>query len=164
MTPVALRSNGFCRSTPGALAPIRVLPGPSSLNRPHPPHSQAHPDFTALRLIPDAFAVHTAPRRPSSGSTLSLPFLLDMPSSTTPNWRNSLPSVMSSVTSPCGKRSGASRSRFRRSPSTDRDHSGTSDRHEPGTLIGIVRNPQAAQELNRWSNAITLLIKAVLMP
>ena len=59
-------------------------PGPSTLTQPHPPHSQAHPDFTALRLIPDAFAVHTAPRRPSSGSMLSLPFLPDMPSSTTP--------------------------------------------------------------------------------
>src|SRR3954447_9882421 len=32
-------------------------PGPSSLNRPHPPHSQAHRDFTAERLIRDAFAV-----------------------------------------------------------------------------------------------------------
>ena len=32
-------------------------PGPSSLNRPHPPHSQAHRDFTARRLIRDAFAV-----------------------------------------------------------------------------------------------------------
>jgi hypothetical protein len=32
-------------------------PGPSSLNRPHPPHSQAHPDFVALRLIRDAIAV-----------------------------------------------------------------------------------------------------------
>jgi hypothetical protein len=32
-------------------------PGPSSLNRPHPPHSQAHRDFTAWRLIRDAFAV-----------------------------------------------------------------------------------------------------------
>src|SRR6266849_5850399 len=31
------------------------------------------------------------------------------------NWRNSLPTVMSSVTSPCGKHSGASRSPFRRS-------------------------------------------------
>jgi len=31
--------------------------GPSSLNRPHPPHSWAHPDFAALRLIPDALAV-----------------------------------------------------------------------------------------------------------
>src|SRR6516225_2325864 len=32
-------------------------PSPSSLNRPHPPRSQAHRDFTALRLIRDAFAV-----------------------------------------------------------------------------------------------------------
>ena len=32
-------------------------PGPSSLNRPHPPHSQAHRDFTAWRLIRDVFAV-----------------------------------------------------------------------------------------------------------
>jgi hypothetical protein len=32
-------------------------PGPSSLNRPHPPHSQAHRDFAAQRLIRDAFAV-----------------------------------------------------------------------------------------------------------
>jgi hypothetical protein len=67
----SLRSEFFC-------------PGPSTLNRTHPPHSQAHPDFTAMRLIPDAFAVHTTPRRPPSGSTLSLPILLDMPSSTTP--------------------------------------------------------------------------------
>jgi hypothetical protein len=33
-------------------------PGPFSLNRPHPPHSRAHPDFTVSRLIPDALAVH----------------------------------------------------------------------------------------------------------
>jgi len=52
--------------------------------RPHPPHSQAHPDFTALRLIRNAFAVHTAPRRPPSGSALSLSFLPNMPPSTTP--------------------------------------------------------------------------------
>src|ERR1700694_59727 len=32
-------------------------PGPSSLNRPHPPHSRAHRDFTDSRLIRDAFAV-----------------------------------------------------------------------------------------------------------
>src|SRR5260370_13077784 len=41
----SLRSGLFC-------------PGPSSLNRPHPPHSRAHPDFTVSRLIRDAFAVH----------------------------------------------------------------------------------------------------------
>jgi hypothetical protein len=32
-------------------------PSPSSLNRPHPPPSQAHPDFAAWRFIRDAFAV-----------------------------------------------------------------------------------------------------------
>jgi hypothetical protein len=32
-------------------------PGPSSLTQPHPPHSRAHRDFTAMRLIRDAFAV-----------------------------------------------------------------------------------------------------------
>jgi hypothetical protein len=40
----SLRS-GFC------------CPSPSSLNRPHPPHSRAYLDFTVLRLIPDALAV-----------------------------------------------------------------------------------------------------------
>ena len=32
-------------------------PGLSSLNRPHPPHSRAHHDFAARRLIRNAFAV-----------------------------------------------------------------------------------------------------------
>jgi hypothetical protein len=32
-------------------------PNPSSLNRPHPSHSQARSDFAAVRLIPSAFAV-----------------------------------------------------------------------------------------------------------
>ena len=32
-------------------------PSPSSLNRPHAPHSPAHPDFAAWRFIPDALAV-----------------------------------------------------------------------------------------------------------
>ena len=53
--------------------------GSSSLNRPHPPHSQAHRDFTARRLIRDAFA--GAPRRPASGSGLSL---------TVPSWHAAL--------------------------------------------------------------------------
>jgi len=66
------------RSRPGCSVPLHPH------LRPHPPHSQAHPDFTAQRLIRNAFAVHTAPRRPPSGSTLSLSFLPDMPSSTTP--------------------------------------------------------------------------------
>jgi hypothetical protein len=41
----SLRSGLFC-------------PGPSTLIRPHPPHSRAHPDFTVWRLIQGAFAVH----------------------------------------------------------------------------------------------------------
>jgi len=45
-------------------------PGPSSLIRPHPPHSRAHRDFAAERLIRHAFAV-PLPRRPASGSVLS---------------------------------------------------------------------------------------------
>jgi hypothetical protein len=40
----SLRSRLFC-------------PGPSSLNRPHPPHSQARRDFAAVRVIRDALAV-----------------------------------------------------------------------------------------------------------
>ncbi len=39
----SLRSGLFC-------------PGPSSLIRPHPPHSQAHHDFIAVRLIRGVFA------------------------------------------------------------------------------------------------------------
>ena len=47
-------------------------PGPSSLNRPHPPHSWTHRDFTAERLIRDALRCAGAPRRSTSGSELSL--------------------------------------------------------------------------------------------
>ena len=61
------------RSRPGCAVPLHPH------LRPHPPHSQAHPDFTAPRLIRNAFAVHPAPRRPPSGSTLSLSFLPDPP-------------------------------------------------------------------------------------
>ncbi len=40
------------RSGPGYAVPVQ-----SSLSRPHPPHSRAHPDFAAWRLIRDAIAV-----------------------------------------------------------------------------------------------------------
>jgi hypothetical protein len=66
------------RSRPGFSVPLHPH------LRPHPPRSQAHPDFTAQRLIRNAFAALTAPRRPPSGSTLSLSFLPNMPPSTTP--------------------------------------------------------------------------------
>ena len=60
-------------------------PGPSTLNRPHPPQLRAHPDFAALRLIRDAFAVQipTMPRRPTTGSELSLMVFRNMSSSET---------------------------------------------------------------------------------
>src|SRR3954462_2899677 len=50
---------GGCRPPPQgpSLGSGLCCPGPSSLNRPHPPHSPAHRDFTAGRLIRDAFAV-----------------------------------------------------------------------------------------------------------
>ena len=60
-------------------------PGPSSLNWPHAPHSQAHPDFAAARFIRDIFAVPDLhrPRQPTSGSELSSMLFRNMSSSTT---------------------------------------------------------------------------------
>ena len=55
-------------------------PGPSSLNRPHPPHSRAHRDFTAWRLIRDAFAVR---ERLGVVPSFRYTFLPDMPPSPT---------------------------------------------------------------------------------
>ena len=55
------RSSGFCRSTPGTLAPVQVTVSWSILTYwPQPPHSQPHLDFAARRFIRDALAVrHT---------------------------------------------------------------------------------------------------------
>ena len=54
-------------------------PGPSSLNRPHPPHSQAHHNFTARRLIRDAFAVRERRGDPRVVPSFRCTFLPDMP-------------------------------------------------------------------------------------
>src|SRR6266851_689592 len=60
-------------------------PEPSSLNRPHPPHSQAHRDFTAWRLIRDAFAVRERLGDPRVVPGFRCPFRPpDMPPSLTP--------------------------------------------------------------------------------
>ena len=59
-------------------------PGPSSLNRPHPPHSQVHRDFTAWRLIRDAFAVRERLGDPRVVPGFRCSFLPGMPSSPTP--------------------------------------------------------------------------------
>ena len=61
-------------------------PGPSSLIRPHPPHSPARPNFPVRQVICGAFAVPISgrPRQPASGSELSHSFLLTLPSSYVP--------------------------------------------------------------------------------
>jgi len=59
-------------------------PSPSTLIRPHPSHSQAHPDFTALRFIRDAFAVLVRLGDPRLVPCFRCSFLIDMPPSTTP--------------------------------------------------------------------------------
>ena len=60
-------------------------PGPSSLMRPHAPHSPAHFDFTetAYTKCPRCASKSATPRRPASGSVLSLAFCIDMSSSGT---------------------------------------------------------------------------------
>ncbi len=58
-------------------------PSPSTLNRPHPSHSQAHPVFTAWRFIRDAFAVLVRLGDPRVVPCFRCSFLLDMPPSTT---------------------------------------------------------------------------------
>jgi hypothetical protein len=59
-------------------------PGPSSLNRPHPPHSPAHRDFTTWWLIRDALAVPFGLGDRRAVPCFHCSFLLNMPSSPTP--------------------------------------------------------------------------------
>ena len=65
-------------------------PDPSSLNRPHPPHSRAHRDFAAWRLIRDAFAVRERLGDPRVVPGFRCPFFPDMPSSATPGSSTSI--------------------------------------------------------------------------
>jgi hypothetical protein len=58
-------------------------PSPSTLNRPHAPHSQAHSDFAAWRLIPDALAVLVRLGDPRVVPCFRCSLLLDMPPSKT---------------------------------------------------------------------------------
>jgi hypothetical protein len=58
-------------------------PSPSTLTRPHPSHSQAHPDFAAWRFIRDAFAVLVRLGDPRVVPCFRCSFLLGMPPSTT---------------------------------------------------------------------------------
>jgi|ERR1039458_86509 hypothetical protein len=92
-------------------------PGPSSLNWSHAPHSRAQLDFTAMRFIRAAFAVRaiSAPRRPTSGSVLSLAYFLDMSSSGTDGKFIRLP-IPSSFTDDAGLRPEGKRSRHFQHP------------------------------------------------
>jgi hypothetical protein len=65
-------------------------PGPSSLSRPHPPHSPAHRDFTAWRLIRDAFAVPERLGDPRVVPGFHCSSLPGMPPSPTPGSPTSL--------------------------------------------------------------------------
>ena len=67
----SLRSGFFC-------------PGPSTLMRPHPPHSQVQCDFTALQLIRPVFAVRCRLGDPRLVPSFHCSFFLNMSSSTTP--------------------------------------------------------------------------------
>ena len=67
-------------------------PVPSSLIRPHPSHSQAHRDFTARRLIRNAFAVRERLGDPRVVPGFRCTFRPDMPSPKTPGSPTSLSS------------------------------------------------------------------------
>ena len=85
---------------------------PSSLNRPHPPHSWAHRDFTAWRLIRDAFAVRERRGDPRVVPSFRCTFLPDMPPSPTPGSSNIVLSnlTMSTRSSPQANRLDAPKS------------------------------------------------------
>jgi len=54
----AIRATLVALPQGSSLRPGLFCPGPSTLNRPHPPQWRAHLDFAALRFIRDALAVH----------------------------------------------------------------------------------------------------------
>src|SRR5215468_230474 len=61
---------------------------PSTLSRPHAPHSQAQHNFIALRFICTAFAVRERLGDPRAVPGFCFPFPTDMPPSTTPGSSN----------------------------------------------------------------------------
>jgi hypothetical protein len=67
-------------------------PAPSTLNRPHPPHSQAQHNFIALRLICAAFAVRERLGDPRVVPGFRCAFLPGMPSPKTPRSSTSVSS------------------------------------------------------------------------
>ena len=59
-------------------------PGPSTLNRPHPPHSQARRVFSAVPIMRNAFAVRERLGDPRVVPCFRCPLFPDMPSSMPP--------------------------------------------------------------------------------
>jgi hypothetical protein len=92
LRPALCRNSGlggalpFEESTPlpqrSSLRSGFYCPSPSTLNRPHPSPSQAHPDFAAWRFIRDALAVLVRLGDPRVVPCFHCTFLLGMPSST----------------------------------------------------------------------------------
>ena len=78
-------------------------PGPSSLNRPHPLHSQAHRNFTAQRFICSAFAVRERLGDPRAVPRFTCSILPSMSTSTSPGSR-SLHTASSFATRTCLRR------------------------------------------------------------
>jgi len=99
-------------------------PGPSTLIRPHPPHSRAHRDFAAQRLIRDAFAVRVRLGDPRAVPCFRQSFLLDMSSSETPG---SLPAAFTQFL------------RRQRWSSPMRDGLDTSDKNHFGATYSFAR-------------------------
>jgi hypothetical protein len=59
-------------------------PGPSTLNRPHPPRARAQRDFAAVQLLRPVFAVRLRPGYPQLVPSFHCPFFLNMSFSATP--------------------------------------------------------------------------------
>ena len=83
--PKHRHASGYAALPQGpALRSGLCCPGPSSLMRPHPPHSQAQHDFTALQLIRAVFAVRFRLGDPRLVPCFHRAFFLNMSPSTTP--------------------------------------------------------------------------------
>ena len=118
-----------------------MLSDPSSLNRPHPPHSRAHRNFTARRLICDASAVRERLGHPRAVPVFRCPFLPGMPPPTTPGSSTMISSraATSMVPSPRSQRLGTPTSpaiRFTRGINF-----GASTVHPFATACQVARRP-----------------------